>query len=390
MNKIFVTGGAGFIGSNFVRLFAQEGAVQVLNVDKLTDAGHSPYLSDFEGLANYRLEQLDLASPGERLSELMHAFQPDTVIHFAAESHVDRSIDAPGAFIQTNIVGTYNLLQASLDYWKRLPEADDAPSPIHAVGASLRDRQSQLATTVATPEQDPSSQANHQPSQESFRYLHVSTDEVFGSLGPDHEPFDEGSNYRPRSPYAASKAASDHLVMAWYHTYGLPAMVTNSSNNYGPCQLPEKLIPLVILNGLLNKPIPVYGTGHNIRNWMHVHDHCRAIAELVKHGRVGESYLIAGDRELRNLDLIQQLCAVLDEELPAGGGKKYAERITFVPDRPGHDYRYSIDSSKIRRETAWSPSVGFESGLRETVRWYLSNREWLAEQARRCSLPDCG
>ena len=361
--KILVTGGSGFIGSNLVRLLVEEKGASVINLDKLNYAGNSESLADLEGNSNYTFEQVDLCDAAA-LSAVFAKHQPDAVMHLAAESHVDRSIDGPGEFIQTNIIGTFNLLQASLGYWKSLP--------------------SQVSALKS------------QPSQETFRFLHVSTDEVYGSLAPDAPGFSETHAYDPHSPYSASKAASDHLARAWADTYGLPVLVTNCSNNYGPYQFPEKLIPVVILKCLRGEPIPVYGKGENIRDWLYVTDHAEALHTVLTKGRVGETYNIGGNNEQTNLDLIKQICKIVEEfesqvpsssdkqnsqlEQPLGGSNSnsvsYESLITFVTDRPGHDMRYAIDPTKIRDELGWVPKEDFASGFRKTVKWYLDNREW--------------
>jgi len=361
--KILVTGGSGFIGSNLVRLLVEEKGESVINLDKLTYAGNSESLADLEGNSNYTFEQVDLCDAAA-LSAVFAKHQPDAVMHLAAESHVDRSIDGPGEFIQTNIIGTFNLLQASLGYWKSLP--------------------SQVSALKS------------QPSQETFRFLHVSTDEVYGSLTPDAPGFSETHAYDPHSPYSASKAASDHLARAWADTYGLPVLVTNCSNNYGPYQFPEKLIPVVILKCLRGEPIPVYGKGENIRDWLYVTDHAEALYSVVTKGRVGETYNIGGNNARQNIELVRTLCSLMDQLAPGGmtsassaivesdqssaisnpPSKSFQDLITFVTDRPGHDMRYAIDPTKIRDELGWEPKEDFKSGFRKTVKWYLDNREW--------------
>jgi dTDP-glucose 4,6-dehydratase len=333
--KIFVTGGAGFIGSNLVRYLVQRAGHSVLNLDKLTYAGNLASLEDLAGHENHRFLQTDLSDP-VALQEVMADFQPDAVMHLAAESHVDRSIDGPGEFIQTNIVGTFHLLQAALGYWRALPEERKA----------------------------------------RFRFHHISTDEVYGSLGPHDPPFSESTPYDPHSPYAASKAASDHLVRAWCDTYGLPVLITNCSNNYGPFQFPEKLIPVVILKCLREEPIPVYGKGENVRDWLFVEDHADALHTVLLNGRVGETYNIGGNNERRNIDLVRMLCSIMDRLQPRPSGGLYADLITFVTDRPGHDLRYAINAAKIRDELGWEPKEDFASGFEKTVRWYLENRAW--------------
>jgi dTDP-glucose 4,6-dehydratase len=331
--RILVTGGAGFIGSNLVRSLIRAGE-SVLNLDKLTYAGNLASLSDVSGEPNYSFKQKDIVHR-EAVESILNTFQPDAVMHLAAESHVDRSIEKPSQFIETNVIGTFNLLQASLQYWKKL-------SP---------------------------SEANR------FRFLHVSTDEVYGSLGSTGY-FTEATPYDPHSPYSASKASSDHLARAWHDTYGLPVLVTNCSNNYGPYQFPEKLIPVVILKCLRGESIPVYGKGENIRDWLYVEDHCDALRLVLQQGKPGETYNIGGNNELRNIDLVHLLCRILDELKPSTSGRSYAEQITFVQDRPGHDLRYAIDASKIRDQLGWTPKQDHQSGFRKTVQWYLNNTNW--------------
>ena len=331
--KVLVTGGSGFIGSNLVRLLVEEKGESVINLDKLTYAGNAESLVDLEGNPNYTFEQVDLCDAAA-LAEIFSEHKPDAVMHLAAESHVDRSIDGPGEFIQTNIVGTYNLLQAALDYWRNLPEGN------------------------------------------GFRFLHVSTDEVFGSLAPDAPGFSETTAYDPHSPYSASKAASDHLARAWNDTYGLPVLVTNCSNNYGPYQFPEKLIPVVILKCLRGEPVPVYGKGENVRDWLYVTDHAEALYTVITKGRIGETYNIGGNNERQNIELVRTLCTLMDKFAPMDNAKSYEDLISFVTDRPGHDMRYAIDSTKIREVLGWEPNEDFESGFRKTVKWYLDNRVW--------------
>ena len=334
MKKILVTGGAGFIGSNFIQLALGRPGVQVLNLDKLTYAGNLDSLQAVAGNPNYRFLQADLcdsAAVGAAVAE----FQPDAIVHFAAESHVDRSIDGPAAFIQTNIIGTFNLLEAARHYWKELPAERQA----------------------------------------AFRFLHVSTDEVYGSLGATGL-FTEETPYAPNSPYSASKASSDHLVRAYHHTYGLPTLTTNCSNNYGPYQFPEKLIPLMILNALAGKSLPVYGDGMQVRDWLYVADHCRAILTVLDQGIPGETYNIGGHNEMPNIRIVQKICALLDELRPRPDGQPYTGQITYVTDRPGHDRRYAIDAGKIGRELGWQPQETFDTGIRKTVEWYLDNAAW--------------
>lgn len=333
MSRCLVTGGAGFIGSNLVHYLIKNNH-HVLNLDALTYAGNLASLKDLEGNPRYQFRKIDIAT-GQGLEEAFSDFQPDSVLHLAAESHVDRSIDGPGQFIQTNIVGTFHLLQASTKYRSRLDE----------------DR------------------------SKAFRFLHVSTDEVFGSLGPTGY-FSEATAYDPHSPYSASKAASDHLVRAWHHTYGLPILITNCSNNYGPYQFPEKLIPVVILKCIREEPIPVYGKGDNVRDWLYVTDHCKAIERVLERGKVGETYAVGGNNELKNIDLVRRICQIMDQKRPRSDGSKYEALIRFVTDRPGHDQRYAIDAGKLKKDLGWEPNHDHLSLLRETVAWYLDNESW--------------
>jgi dTDP-glucose 4,6-dehydratase len=330
--KIIVTGGAGFIGSAVVRALIADTDWQVVNLDKLTYAGNLDSLASVSGNPRYRFVKLDICD-GPGVKALLATEQPDAIMHLAAESHVDRSIDGPSAFVQTNVVGTFNLLESALAYWRSLPAAK----------------------------------------REGFRFHHVSTDEVYGSLGAEGL-FCEESRYEPNSPYSASKAASDHFVRAWYHTYGFPSLITNCSNNYGPFHFPEKLIPLNILRGLDAKPMPVYGKGENVRDWLFVEDHARALIMVIQKGRLGEVYNIGGSAERRNIDVVYAICDLLDEMVPTGRSRR--ELISFVTDRPGHDLRYAIDATKIRDELGWRPRENFESGLTKTVRWYLDNKPW--------------
>ena len=334
---ILVTGGAGFIGSNFVLDWLAQSDEPVINLDALTYAGNLDNLADLIGDSRHLFVHGDIAD-FDLVAKYLADHKPRAVINFAAESHVDRSIHGPEDFIQTNIVGTFRLLEAVRAYWNNLEEA----------------------------------------SKNSFRFLHVSTDEVYGSLAKDDPAFRETNRYEPNSPYSASKAASDHLVRAYHHTYGLPVLTTNCSNNYGPYHFPEKLIPLVILNALAGKPLPVYGDGQQIRDWLYVKDHCSAIRRVLDAGRVGETYNVGGWNEKPNLEVVNTLCAILDELGPRADGKPYAEQITYVKDRPGHDRRYAIDASKIERELGWRPAETFDSGIRKTVCWYLENQAWVA------------
>lgn len=401
--RILVTGGSGFIGSNLVRLLIQEKGCTVINVDKLTYAGNEDSLVDLAGNANYRFEQVDLCD-AEAVKQVFVQHQPDCVMHLAAESHVDRSIDGPGEFIQTNIVGTYNLLQASLHYWRELPEGSEIGNDPKSDGglpemAKQSGNESSGGTSSVSSDQTDAAQglsafsvSSFPLSQETFRFLHVSTDEVYGSSGPNDPPFAEASPLKPSSPYSASKAAADHLVESWHTTYGLPTMITRCGNNYGPNQHPEKLIPKVIQCCLKGAPIPVYGTGANIRDWIAVEDHFEALYTVLKKGRVGETYNIGGNNERQNIELVRTLCHLMDQLVPeyqitleqnlASGfrplssDKSYESLITFVTDRPGHDMRYAIDPTKIRDELGWEPKEDFESGFRKTVQWYLENRDW--------------
>jgi dTDP-glucose 4,6-dehydratase len=362
--KILVTGGAGFIGSNLVHLLVAKGH-QVLNIDKLTYAGNPRSLADLEGNPNNQLLQADICDAAAMRTAFAD-FQPDWVMHLAAESHVDRSIDGPGEFIQTNIVGTYVLLQAALEYWR-----------------GLGDQRSEVGGQRSADNASSSLNSDFcHPTSSSFRFLHVSTDEVYGSLG-ETGLFTETTPYDPHSPYSASKASSDHLARAWRDTYGLPVIVTNCSNNYGPFQFPEKLIPVVILKALRGEPIPVYGKGENIRDWLYVEDHAEALLAAISKGNPGETYNIGGNNEMKNIDLVRLLCRILDEKAESGKLKaemikaaSFADQITFVTDRPGHDLRYAIDATKIKNELGWEPKQDHESGFRKTVEWYLDNEEW--------------
>jgi dTDP-glucose 4,6-dehydratase len=334
-NCIIVTGGAGFIGSNFVNDWVKRGLGKVVNLDKLTYAGNLANLADIEQNAEHIFVHGDIGD-NELVSSLLKQYQPRAIVNFAAESHVDRSIHGPGEFIQTNIVGTFNLLEEVRAYWSSLNETDKA----------------------------------------NFRFLHISTDEVYGSLSATDPAFKETHAYEPNSPYSASKAASDHLVRAYHHTYGMPMLTTNCSNNYGPYHFPEKLIPLVIHNALNGKPLPIYGNGSNVRDWLYVGDHCSAIRRVLEAGRVGETYNIGGWNEKTNLDVVHTLCDMLDQQKPKKSGS-YRDQITFVLDRPGHDQRYAIDATKIERELGWKPAETFDTGIQKTVRWYLSHQDWV-------------
>jgi len=334
--KILVTGGAGFIGANFVLDWLRETGESVVNLDKLTYAGNLENLGALEGDARHVFVRGDI---GDRalMDRLLAEHRPRAIVHFAAESHVDRSIHGPGEFIRTNIDGTFTLLEAVRGYWSAL----------------------------------------NKEAQEGFRFLHVSTDEVYGTLGPADAAFTETTAYAPNSPYSASKAASDHLVRAYHHTYGLPVLTTNCSNNYGPYQFPEKLIPLVIANALAGKPLPIYGDGLNVRDWLYVGDHCAAVRAVLAKGKVGETYNIGGWNEMPNLEIVKAICGLLDELSTSAAGP-YARLITFVKDRPGHDRRYAIDARKIERDIGWRPAETFATGIRKTVRWYLEHQDWVA------------
>ena len=332
---LLVTGGAGFIGANFILDTLASSGESIVNLDKLTYAGNPANLATLQSDSRHVFVHGDICDR-TLVRELLALHRPRAIVHFAAESHVDRSIHAPAEFVQTNVVGTFSLLEEARGWWSALP---------------------------ATEKQD-------------FRFLHVSTDEVYGSLGPGDPPFSEQTAYTPNSPYSASKAGSDHLVRAYHHTYGLPTLTTNCSNNYGPFQFPEKLIPLIIHHALAGKPLPVYGDGSNVRDWLYVGDHCAAIRAVLTRGRTGETYNIGGGAEMKNIDVVQAVCAILDSARPRGEGA-YASLITHVKDRPGHDWRYAIDATKIRAELGWAPTESFESGLRNTVQWYLEHQGWV-------------
>ena len=333
--KILITGGAGFIGSAVIRNIINNTDQDVLNIDKLTYAGNLESLTEIADNPRYTFKQIDICD-SVALTNALNEFQPNLIMHLAAESHVDRSIDGPAAFITTNIVGTYTLLEATRQYWSKLASAE----------------------------------------KQLFRFHHISTDEVYGDLEGTTDLFTETTSYAPSSPYSASKASSDHLVRAWNRTYGLPTIVTNCSNNYGPYHFPEKLIPLVILNALDGKPLPIYGDGQQIRDWLYVEDHARALYKVVTEGIVGETYNIGGHNEKANIDVVKSICQILDELKPREDNTPYSDLITFVKDRPGHDLRYAIDASKIQEALGWVPMESFESGIRKTVEWYLNNLEW--------------
>ena len=334
---ILVTGGAGFIGGNFVLdWLSNPSAEGIINLDKLTYAGNLATLDSLKADPRHIFIHGDIGDKS-LLAKLLDQYQPRAIVNFAAESHVDRSIHGPAAFIQTNILGSFNLLECAREYWNKLEKQ----------------------------------------AQEQFRFHHVSTDEVYGSLSLTDPAFTETNPYEPNSPYSASKAASDHLVRAWFHTYGFPVVTTNCSNNYGPYHFPEKLIPLVILNALAGKPLPIYGDGQQIRDWLYVGDHCSAIREVLAKGKLGETYNIGGWNEKPNIEVVKTICQILDELKPRADGKSYAEQITFVKDRPGHDRRYAIDASKVERELGWRPAETFDTGIRKTVQWYLNNPVWV-------------
>jgi dTDP-glucose 4,6-dehydratase len=334
-NSVLVTGGAGFIGSNFLLGWMKHTDSAVANLDLLTYAGNAANLAELEGEPRYTFVLGDICD-AELVGALLREHRPQAVVHFAAESHVDRSITSPEAFIRTNVMGTFTLLEQARAYWKELSEADRA----------------------------------------GFRFLHVSTDEVYGSLGPEDPAFSETTAYSPNSPYAASKAGSDHLVRAYHHTFGMPVLTTNCSNNYGPFQFPEKLIPLMILNALEEKPLPVYGDGKNVRDWLFVEDHCAAIRRVLEAGEPGETYNVGGNSERANIDVVTTICDLVDEMRPTTVGRR-RKLITYVRDRPGHDRRYAIDARKLASELGWKPAEGFEGGLRKTVSWYLDHPEWV-------------
>ena len=335
--SVLITGGAGFIGANFVLDWVANTDEKIINLDKLTYAGNLESLASLQNNPQHVFVQGDIGDD-KLLPKLLAEHQPRAVLNFAAESHVDRSIHGPGDFIETNIVGTFRLLESVRGYWQSL-----------------------------------SAEA-----QQQFRFLHVSTDEVYGSLTPQDPAFSENNKYEPNSPYSASKAASDHLVRAWHHTYGLPVLTTNCSNNYGPLHFPEKLIPLMIVNALAGKPLPVYGDGMQVRDWLYVKDHCSAIRRVLEGGRLGETYNVGGWNEKPNIDIVNTVCALLDEMRPRADGQSYASQITYVKDRPGHDRRYAIDARKLEKELGWRPAETFETGIRKTVAWYLDNAEWVA------------
>jgi dTDP-glucose 4,6-dehydratase len=337
-NPILVTGGAGFIGSNFILQWIKSEASPVLNLDKLTYAGNPRNLESVAAHPAYQFQQGDIVDR-DRVQSLLQRERPRAIVHFAAESHVDRSIHGPDDFIRTNVNGTFSLLEEARAYWSALPEAE----------------------------------------REAFRFLHVSTDEVYGSLEADEAAFNETTPYSPNSPYSASKAASDHLVRAYHHTYGLPTLTTNCSNNYGPYQFPEKLIPLIILNACSGKPLPVYGDGQNVRDWLYVEDHCSAIRTVLSEGRVGATYNIGGCSEKKNLEIVNTVCGLLDELRPNDPVTPHRNLITFVKDRPGHDRRYAMDTRKIERELHWRPEQTFETGIRKTVDWYLQHEDWVQD-----------
>jgi dTDP-glucose 4,6-dehydratase len=334
---VLITGGAGFIGANFVLDWVAHTSEKIVNLDKLTYAGNLESLASLNNNPQHVFVQGDIGD-ADLLTQLLAEHQPRAVLNFAAESHVDRSIHGPGDFIETNIVGTFRLLESVRGYWQALNVEDQA----------------------------------------KFRFLHVSTDEVYGSLSPQDPAFTEQHQYEPNSPYSASKAASDHLVRAWHHTYGLPVLTTNCSNNYGPLHFPEKLIPLMIVNALAGKPLPVYGDGMQVRDWLYVKDHCSAIRRVLEGGRLGETYNVGGWNEKPNIEIVKTVCALLDDLRPRADGQSYVTQISYVKDRPGHDRRYAIDARKLEKELGWKPAETFETGIRKTVAWYLENAEWVA------------
>ena len=336
MSSILITGGAGFIGSNFILQWLGTGDSSVVNLDKLTYAGNIKNLTSIAEDRRYHFVRGDICD-GKLVSNILAEFCPRAIVHFAAESHVDRSVLSPADFVQTNVTGTFTLLEAARVYWEKLGERE----------------------------------------KKAFRFVQVSTDEVYGSLGPADAAFCETTPYAPNSPYSASKAASDHFVRAYHHTYGLPTVTTNCSNNYGPYQFPEKLIPLMIHNAIAGKPLPVYGDGENVRDWLYVEDHCRAIQRVLESGVPGETYNIGGRSEMKNIDVVTMICSMLDDLLPKAA--HYKEQVTFVKDRPGHDRRYAIDTSKIERDLGWQPRETFSTGIRKTVHWYLEHQDWVAE-----------
>ena len=335
MKTYFITGGCGFIGSNFIHhLIENKLAGEIINLDKMTYAGSKENLSTIDDNDYYHFIEGDIANK-QVVRSILEKYKPDIIINFAAESHVDRSIDGPVEFIQTNVVGTLNLLHESNKWLKNMNSGI----------------------------------------KESFRFIHISTDEVYGSLGKSGK-FLESTPYDPSSPYSASKASSDHLARSWYRTYDFPVLITNCSNNYGPYQFPEKLIPLMIINALENEDLPIYGNGLNVRDWLYVDDHCRAIQTVIEKGRLGETYNVGGDNEITNIKIVKTICTILDKEKPLHNGKLYSEQITFVPDRPGHDFRYAIDAKKIKQELGWKPKESFETGIKKTVLWFIENRDW--------------
>ena len=331
MLKILVTGGAGFIGSNFIIRSLNSLNCKILNIDKLTYSGNLDNLNTIKNNPNYEFVKGDIGN-SNLLNEIINNFNPDIIVNFAAESHVDRSIDSASDFIDTNILGTINLLDCCLEYWKI-------------------------------------------NKNNNFKFIHISTDEVYGTLG-DEGSFDELSTYNPSSPYSASKASSDHFVYSWYKTYGLPTIITNCSNNYGPFQFPEKLIPLMIINALNDKPLPIYGSGKNIRDWIHVKDHCDAIISIIEKGEIGEKYNIGGNCELQNIEIVNKICGILNELSPRKNGEPYNKLIEFVNDRPGHDYRYAVNFDKLSTSLGWLPQINFESGIKDTISWYIENSDW--------------
>jgi dTDP-glucose 4,6-dehydratase len=407
---LLVTGGAGFIGANFVLDWLAASDEPIINLDKLTYAGNPETLASLQGDARHQLVQGDIGDSA-LVARLLAEHRPRAVVNFAAESHVDRSIHGPGEFIETNIVGTFRLLEAVRGYWLQLPQEDmdrfvprddggrasdngvqTGAAQIPVIASEARQSTDRLVPRddggrasdngveagVAQMPVIASEARQSTVTQQSFRFLHVSTDEVYGSLAKGDPAFTETHRYEPNSPYSASKAASDHLVRAWHHTYGLPVLTTNCSNNYGPYHFPEKLIPLMIVNALAGKPLPVYGDGMQIRDWLYVKDHCSAIRRVLEAGRLGEVYNVGGWNEKPNIDIVQTICHLLDAMRPKADGGTYASQITYVTDRPGHDRRYAIDARKLEAELGWKPAETFETGIRKTVEWYLANPEWVS------------
>jgi dTDP-glucose 4,6-dehydratase len=378
---LLVTGGAGFIGANFVLDWLATSNEAIINLDKLTYAGNPETLASLQGDARHQLVHGDIGDTA-LVSRLLAEHQPRAVVNFAAESHVDRSIHGPGDFIETNIVGTFRLLESVRGYWLQLPRENMDRFVPRDDGADVIASEARQSMDRFVPRDDgvdiiASEARQSMVTQQGFRFLHVSTDEVYGSLAKGDPAFSETHRYEPNSPYSASKAASDHLVRAWHHTYGLPVLTTNCSNNYGPYHFPEKLIPLMIVNALAGKPLPVYGDGMQVRDWLYVKDHCSAIRRVLEAGRLGEVYNVGGWNEKPNIEIVKTVCELLDELSPRADGQPYAQQISYVTDRPGHDRRYAIDARKLEAELGWKPAETFETGIRKTVQWYLANPEWV-------------